>query len=158
MDSKPLDRELSGEPDFEYASTGQRVLNFIIDMLLLWFVFQGNALLWVETVIAWVVPETINTMDEISIVESKVTLILSLFNIAILVFYYSLFEYFSGGKTIGKLFTRTHALREDFTRLTYKDALLRSVCRLIPFEPFSFLGGSNGWHDTITGTTVYQDK
>ena len=37
--------------------------------------------------------------------------------------------------------------------------LLRSLARIIPFEPFSFLGNSpRGWHDTLTKTYVVDTK
>jgi hypothetical protein len=37
--------------------------------------------------------------------------------------------------------------------------VLRSLCRLIPFEPFSFLGSdARGWHDSITKTRVVRKK
>ncbi|QHS62505.1 RDD family protein [Chitinophaga agri] len=69
------------------------------------------------------------------------------------VVYYTLFEFGNGGRTLGKLVTRTHAVREDVSPLTLQDAFLRSLCRLIPFEVFSGFG-DRPWHDTITKTIV----
>ncbi len=62
-----------------------------------------------------------------------------------------------GGRTIGKIITRTKAVKEDGTNLNIWNVLTRAMCRCIPFEPFSFLSGDEtprGWHDRITGTKV----
>ncbi len=79
-----------------------------------------------------------------------------LFGIIISFFYYVPQEAFSG-RTLGKMITGTKAVNEDGTKLTFGRALGRTLCRLIPFEPFSFLGGKGGprgWHDTIPKTKV----
>ena len=39
-------------------------------------------------------------------------------------------------------------------RSSLKQVFLRTLIRLIPFEAFSFLGGSKGWHDEWSGTKV----
>src|SRR5262245_56991035 len=62
-----------------------------------------------------------------------------------------------GGRTIGKRIMKTEAVSEDGTPLTPKQAFLRTVCRCIPFEAFSFLGGKGhpkGWHDRFAKTKV----
>ena len=60
-----------------------------------------------------------------------------------------------GGRGISKLITGTRAEMEDGSPLKIRSALTRSLCRIIPFEPFSFLGrGTGGWHDSLTGTRV----
>jgi len=61
------------------------------------------------------------------------------------------------GRTLGKLITGTKVVNEDGSKLTFGRALGRTLCRLIPFEALSFLGGSGrprGWHDTIPKTKV----
>jgi uncharacterized RDD family membrane protein YckC len=45
-------------------------------------------------------------------------------------------------RTLGKLITGTKVVNEDGSKLTFGRALGRTLCRLIPFEPLSFLGGS----------------
>jgi uncharacterized RDD family membrane protein YckC len=60
------------------------------------------------------------------------------------------------GQTLGKLFTGTRAIRTDGEELTFKDALLRSLCRLIPFEVFSGFGVP--WHDSLTITMVVKKR
>ncbi len=43
--------------------------------------------------------------------------------------------------------------------MDFKTAFIRSLCRLISFEQFSYLGGGlNGWHDSLSNTQVVQDN
>ena len=69
---------------------------------------------------------------------------------------YTLTEFLGKGKTLGKLITRTRAVRNDGAVLTFKDALLRSLVRLVPFEVFSGFG-TYTWHDQWTNTMVRKD-
>src|SRR3989339_1465757 len=74
----------------------------------------------------------------------------------IFLIYYIPQEAFSG-RTLGKLITGTKAVSEDGTELTFGQVLGRTLCRFIPFEAFSFLGGNGrprGWHDKIPKTKV----
>jgi hypothetical protein len=74
--------------------------------------------------------------------------------------YYLPQEAFSG-RTLGKMITGTRAVNEDGTKLTFGRALGRTLCRYIPFEAFSFLGGNGrprGWHDRISRTKVISIK
>ncbi|TWW01222.1 RDD family protein [Chitinophaga pinensis] len=67
--------------------------------------------------------------------------------------YYTGFEYGNGGRTIGKMITATYAVRIDGSPLTLQDALLRSLCRLVPFMRFSGFADAP-WHDQWTHTMV----
>jgi uncharacterized RDD family membrane protein YckC len=68
-------------------------------------------------------------------------------------------EAITKGKTLGKLITGTRAVTADGYLITPKTALLRSLSRLVPFEPFSALGDpSYPWHDRWTGTIVIVEK
>ena len=73
--------------------------------------------------------------------------------------YYIIMEYVFKGKTFGKLLTKTRAVTEYGERMDLGTIMVRSLCRLIPFEAFSFLGeeGTKGWHDTISKTKVIYD-
>jgi uncharacterized RDD family membrane protein YckC len=73
----------------------------------------------------------------------------------IFLLYFTLTEFGFKGRTLGKFITGTKAINADGSNLTFKDAFLRSLSRLVPFEPFSFLGtGASGWHDKWTKTIV----
>jgi len=67
--------------------------------------------------------------------------------------YFTFMEGATGGKSIGKIITRSKAVKEDGTSITWNDALLRSLSRIVPFEPFSAFGGQP-WHDRWTNTKV----
>ncbi|TWU59296.1 RDD family protein [Rubripirellula tenax] len=69
--------------------------------------------------------------------------------------------YFAGmelacGATIGKLITGTRVVNATGGKAGIGQILGRSLARLIPFEPFSFLFGdkTTGWHDSLSGTRV----
>jgi uncharacterized RDD family membrane protein YckC len=48
-------------------------------------------------------------------------------------------------------------VNEDGSTIDLGTALRRTLCRVIPFEQFSFLGSSTrGWHDSIPDTYVVQ--
>ena len=67
--------------------------------------------------------------------------------------YYTLFEAASKGRTLGKILTNTIAVTQDGSPFIFKHALLRTLCRFIPFEPFSAFGYMP-WHDSISKTVV----
>lgn len=72
----------------------------------------------------------------------------------LMLFYYSLMEGITG-RTLGKFITGTKVINTDGSDITFGKAILRTICRFIPFDAFSFLGGGpGGWHDTITNTRV----
>jgi uncharacterized RDD family membrane protein YckC len=57
----------------------------------------------------------------------------------------------------GKFFTNTAVIREDGTKAGFKTVLLRTLARLVPFEPLSLLGGE-AWHDRWTRTWVIKKE
>jgi len=57
------------------------------------------------------------------------------------------------GMTVGKIVTQTKVVTQDGDNPTTRDFLFRTLWRLVPFEPFSWLSYS-GWHDRQTGTMV----
>jgi uncharacterized RDD family membrane protein YckC len=71
--------------------------------------------------------------------------------------FFTLLEGATKGKTLGKFITGTRALKNDGNKITWKDALLRSLSRMVPFEVFSAFGG-NPWHDKWTDTIVIKDR
>lgn len=73
--------------------------------------------------------------------------------------YYLAFEYGLNGKTIGKYLTRTRAIAQNGSTMTFTQALSRSLIRMVPLEPLSFFGGNGltGWHDDWSKTLVVDD-
>jgi uncharacterized RDD family membrane protein YckC len=59
------------------------------------------------------------------------------------------------GRTIGKLATGTRVVTVEGGAASFGQILGRTLCRLIPFEAFSFLTeNAVGWHDSIPKTRV----
>jgi uncharacterized RDD family membrane protein YckC len=76
------------------------------------------------------------------------------------IIYYTFLEWLWNGKTVGKYFTKTTAIKEDGNALTFFDAFFRSIIRIIPFEPISCVKNDQGygWHDKFTKTIVVPDS
>lgn len=58
-----------------------------------------------------------------------------------------------GGTTLGKLICGYTVIDEQANKVSFSKALLRTVCRYIPFEAFSCFS-ERGWHDTFSKTYV----
>jgi uncharacterized RDD family membrane protein YckC len=68
-------------------------------------------------------------------------------------------EAVTGGKTLGKVLTKTRAINDDGSRISPKTAFLRCLSRFVPFEAFSALGTpSYPWHDRWTHSMVIDEK
>lgn len=77
-----------------------------------------------------------------------------LFSFAIFVGYYVVLEGVFG-VTVGKLITGTRVVDKSGNKPSFGAVLGRTLVRLVPFEPFSFLGSSaGGWHDQWSSTRV----
>ena len=60
-------------------------------------------------------------------------------------------------RTPAKFILGTVVVRDDGGRPTFGKIVIRTLCRFIPFEPFSFLG-ERGWHDGISDTRVISTR
>jgi uncharacterized RDD family membrane protein YckC len=161
-----MEENLQGEQEpqdlfdnhFQYteASQGSRFLNFLIDNLFMRFALSyatGYAFGYLLLAIA---PDFLMELayNERGWQYYLSALLLGYFNYII---YYTICEAAFKGYTLGKLITGTKAIRDTGEPLTFKDALLRSLSRIVPFEVFSGLG-HRPWHDTWTKTTVVKSR
>ena len=129
------------------ASKGQRLLNFIIDLFIIYIIeiSIGTTIILIGDLTKS--DRASNWVSSVSVVESF------FFGLVILFFYYGLTEmYFS--RTFGKYFTMTMVVKHDGSRPNMKSIIMRTISRLIPLEPFSFLTANRGWHDTLSVTYV----
>jgi uncharacterized RDD family membrane protein YckC len=134
------------------ATKGQRFLNFSIDLVFLYIIILSigtTIILMAEAAGKFAISAWVETMSDIEIV---------LYSLLIMLFYYSLTEiYFS--RTIAQLITKTVVVNRDGLKPDIKTFLLRSLCRFIPLDPFSFLGAyPRGWHDVLSNTYVVKKK
>jgi uncharacterized RDD family membrane protein YckC len=140
-------------PYFQYfhATQGQRFLNFIIDNILMRLTLTYASGYVVGRVLQVIAPEFLYKLIDDNSRVGLYTLSYMIIIVNYLV-YYTLCEKLFRGQTLGKLITGTRSLRTDGEELTFRDALLRSLCRLVPFEVFSGFGVP--WHDSWTNTMV----
>ena len=134
------------------ATRGQRFLNFCFDLVFLYII-----ILSVGTSII-LIAEVANEFAVSAWVENLSNGEIAFYSALIMLLYYSLTEiYFS--RTIAQLITKTVVVNKDGTKPDIKMLVIRSLCRFIPFEPFSFLGTNpRGWHDTFSDTYVVKKK
>jgi uncharacterized RDD family membrane protein YckC len=144
------------EIEYEYAGQLQRFGNFIIDNLLMNYgigYISGFAL----GIIIGLFDS--NFFDSYDPNNPSFALYFFMLLVVILnhLLYYTICEKLFKGRTLGKLITGTKAVRQDGAELTFRDALLRSLTRLVPFEAFS---GFNTlcWHDSWTNTMVVKTR
>ena len=129
------------------AGKWRRFFNWMLDYITMWVIFMvlvaAVILAGGENAVAWV--------DGIGFWEEQ------LLGIGLLVAYYIVMEGLFG-LTFGKWLTGTRVVDEGGGPPTWRQAVLRSLARLIPFEPFSVLfsedGVDRGWHDRLPRTRV----
>lgn len=129
------------------AGKWRRFFNLVLDYLAMLAAFFVVAVVTIllggEAAIAWI--EDMGFWQE------------QLLGVGMLLAYYVVMEGLFG-LTIGKWITGTRVVDERGGPPTCRQAVLRSLARLIPFEPFSLLfsedGVARGWHDTLPGTRV----
>lgn len=139
-----LEEEIVQEP----ASKGQRFVNLLIDSVAMYLLAFLIAVFFVASTMNSGSAEYYETRN-----SSGDDLLYYFIGYICAITYYTLLEGLTKGRSLGKLATRTRAVKEDGTEITFKDAFIRSLCRCIPFEAFSIFG--NGlWHDTISKTKV----
>ena len=139
--------------DEMFASKGKRFLNYLID---LGFFYALFILLGVLLYIIAEITGSEGLYDFLIELENVNPIIDRLLTAVLLVIYYTILESLSQ-KTIGKLITRTKVVLENGERPPFEVFVKRSLCRIIPFDPISFLG-KNGWHDSISKTYVVDDN
>lgn len=142
--------------EYTMATQGQRFLNWFIDNLLLRLVLRFVTQdIFVKLLLNIAPDYTYRVFGGDPGFEAY--LISYVFVIFHYIFYYTICEMAFKGRTLGKLISGTRAIRMDGGELTFKDALLRSLCRMVPFEAFSGFG-YRPWHDSWTKTTVVKTR
>jgi uncharacterized RDD family membrane protein YckC len=162
-----MDSQVSGEEthqdlftqedlySYEDASTGQRFLNLVIDVLFMQYGLGFLTGYLAGLLFSAVFPEDRGSFFQ----EGSFALFAFLYFVSILnyLIYYTFCEKVFKGITLGKLITGTRAVRNDGSDLSFKDALMRTLSRIVPFEAFSGFGG-HPWHDQWTKTMVVKTR
>jgi len=140
-------KDIENEVIDKMASQGKRFLNYLLDLIFMYILIFIFAII-IGIVLAIVAPSTVSSID-----DSNKLLEYLIASIAIMI-YYTSFEAVTG-RSIAKYITKTKVVTETGEKPTFKAIFIRSLCRFIPFEAFSFLfNDGTGWHDTISNTKV----
>jgi len=137
------DSEQQHEIESNMASSMLRLVHLLIDTtayLVLFFVIAGT----------------------ISLLLTGVNQIISGFVSFVLLFalyfaYYMVLEV-KFGKTLGKMLTKTVVVKPNGESPTATDIFIRTLCRFIPFDQFSYIFTKYGFHDYLSKTMVIKTK
>jgi|SRR5882672_1459409 len=127
--------------DTPLAGKGARFLNYSLDWLL-------------TTVVGGLIGGVLGFYGHGERLARMSWLEQQLLGYALYVAYYLALE-LTFGWTLAKLITGTRVVDERGARPSPANLLGRTFARIVPFEPFSFLGATGiGWHDRWSGTRV----
>lgn len=117
---------------FTVASTGKRLINFILDRFIFAFLLGFIIALGSDS-------------------DSSAVAIFSviLFTVGFHIFFESIWQ-----RTPAKWLTRTKVVNQLGEKPTFLQIVGRNFARWIPFEQFSFLFSPIGWHDSLSKTIV----
>ncbi len=149
MDDTQQEVELDLTVPYELGTKNQRFVNHLIDSA----VYYGLVFA-VFLVMGLVVGEGFLENEE----DPQTILITYGVSFIVYIMYYTFME-FRFGKTVGKFLTKTKVVNEDGMPPSFKNCILRSLSRMVPFEPFSLLmDGQTAWHDRWPKTYVVQEQ
>jgi uncharacterized RDD family membrane protein YckC len=131
------------------VSKERRFVNLILDTIvysILYIIFLFVFLI----VLKFISPSSSDKITE----DSKI-LFTSLYLVVFWLYYFTMESW--TGRTIAKYITKTKVVNEKGEKPSAKTIMLRTICRSIPFEYFSYLGEDNfGWHDSLSKTKVIE--
>ncbi len=135
------------------ASIPQRFFNYIIDAIM------QLILLIVLAMISFIISDMMGSKRAFDFFSKldKNTIGLYTISFSLALLYYNVFEILLA-RTIGKFITQTIVVDEHGEKPHQETILIRSLCRLIPFNPFSVLILGRGWHDSISKTYVVDKR
>jgi uncharacterized RDD family membrane protein YckC len=145
---------------YVYASQGQRFLNWLIDNLFMNYILGYATGFGIGIILGLIAPEFLNKIATAQAYGQRISefyLFAYMLGAINYLLYYTLCEKLFKGYTLGKIITGTRAIRQDGGELTFKNAVLRSLSRLVPFEVFSGFS-TLAWHDSWTDTMVIKSR
>lgn len=145
--------EMDNEQPLIYASVGQRFLNNLIDSIIWYVIFL--ALFFILGLVQRMTGADIMSIFADEYMEPTAWMYVVM--MASWLGMYVIFEGMAKGRTIGKMITGTRAVSEDGSMLGIGKASIRTLCRLIPFDALSALGG-HPWHDSVSKTMVVKTR
>jgi len=132
-----------------YASKTKRLINFLVDSILILIIFLALLYLAARLILESGIPSYLEIGRSYSIEP---------FFLFIMFSYYLIFEGIFE-TTPGKLITKTKIIKHNGEKVRFGDLILRTLIRIIPFDPFSFLTkDSYGWHDKLSKTRIINNN
>lgn len=136
----------SPPPHYPSASGGKRFANYLIDSI-------------VSYALVLMLAFGVGFIDGGEFFETETGKTLFIVGFYVLYFGYPGIMEALCGRTVGKFCTRTQVVNYQNKEASLGQILGRTLCRLIPFDAFSFLGdAASGWHDTIPKTKVVDNS
>lgn len=135
-----IDHQTENQIHQNVVSSTSRFVNFIVDLLSFWVLF-------------FVIVMFFNIIFNINLSNDLLIWVVLL----LAFFLYYIFMEFKFQKTIGKFITKTKVINSNGEKPSLNDIMIRTCCRLIPFDRVSFLFTKNGFHDKISNTMVIKD-
>jgi uncharacterized RDD family membrane protein YckC len=132
------------------ASSGARFLNHILDLLSVFILF------FLAIVLMGIIVTILGINGIGTWIDGLGDFAWDIIALILLLFYYLITEAFFG-RSLGKFVTGTIVVNKNGKKPDFGAILKRTLCRLIPFDPLSFLG-SRGWHDSMSDTYVVNKK
>lgn len=134
------------------ATQFQRFLNLSIDLMFVYILVLSLG----TTII--LVAMSVNNFTLSNWVTNLGVVEIAFYTAIVAFLYYYITEvYFS--RTISKLLTHTIVVNVDGAKPSKRSFFLRTCCRFIPFEAFSFFAlVPRGWHDTFSNTYVVKKR
>jgi uncharacterized RDD family membrane protein YckC len=130
------------------ASKSKRFCNYIID----YFITFSIALVAFKINLMYEDNNNLVTVEAWAKVLNSLPF--QMYNYASIIIYYGLVESLSA-HTLGKYVTGTKVITRDGSKPDSTAILIRTLCRLIPFEFISFfMPRPIGWHDILSKTLV----
>ena len=142
---------LADEATLVSASSGKRLLNYLIDIVafyaLIFLVFLMLALAAPNLFEDLLDGFTDNTLGE------------RVFGLLLYATFMGSVEALLKGKSVGKFITKTRAVNLDGSTISTKTAFLRAFSRAVPLSAFSAFGSPcHPWQDRWTDTLVIDEK
>lgn len=142
VDKINIEKEETDKAEFNSASSILRFVNYLIDII------AG----YVTAFIIAMIVTLILPLDFIGFeLAASILVVASFFA------YYILMEVIFQ-KTLGKFVTKTKVVTVNGQKSPERTIVLRTLCRLIPFDHISFLFTKNGFHDNLSKTKVIKDN
>ena len=122
----------------DYASLGSRIVAVVVDHIILWIIVLA---LMIPMGIQMVTAEMLgygavfNPMAQLGAMAGYMAL-----SFVIWIIYFTYLEG-SSGQTVGKRAMNIKSVREDGKQLTYTDAFIRNILRIVDSLPFAYLLG-----------------